>query len=79
MRPTRTSLQPAGLASNPVPTTTVCADLADPTRCFAIRGRVVKVTAEGGAEHIEALAQRSMGAPHPWYRSPLPIEGTCAP
>jgi hypothetical protein len=58
MRPTRTSLQPAGLASNPVPTTTVCADPADPTRCFAIRGRVVKVTAEGGAEHIEAVSAR---------------------
>ena len=58
MRPTRTSLQPAGLASNPVPTTTVCADPADPTRCSAIRGRVVKVTAEGGAEHNVAVSAR---------------------
>jgi leucyl-tRNA synthetase len=38
-----------------------------PFRYFEIRGRVVKVTAEGGAEHIEALAQRYLGAPYPWY------------
>ena len=50
------------------PRVAVCvADSADPTRYFAIRGRVVKVTTEGGAEHIEALAQRYMGAPYPWY------------
>jgi hypothetical protein len=30
-------------------------------------GRVVKVTTEGGAEHIEALAQRYLGAPYPWF------------
>jgi PPOX class probable F420-dependent enzyme len=51
------------------PRVAVCvADPANPTRYFAIRGRVVKVTTEGGAEHIEALAQRYMGAPYPWYR-----------
>jgi PPOX class probable F420-dependent enzyme len=42
-------------------------DPARPFRYFEIRGRVVKVTAEGGAEHIEALAQRYLGAPYPWY------------
>jgi PPOX class probable F420-dependent enzyme len=50
------------------PRVAVCvADSADPTRYLAIRGRVVKVTTEGGAEHIEAVAQRYMGAPYPWY------------
>ena len=50
------------------PRVAVCvADPADPSRYFAIRGKVIKVTTEGGAEHIEALAQRYMGAPYPWY------------
>ena len=40
----------------------VC-DAADPSRYYAIRGRVVKLTTEGGAEHIETLAQRYLGAP----------------
>jgi hypothetical protein len=38
-----------------------------PSRYYAIRGRVVNITAEGGAEHIEALAWRYLGAPYPWY------------
>ena len=42
-------------------------DLANPSRYFEIRGRVIKATTEGGAEHIEALAQRYLGAPYPWY------------
>jgi PPOX class probable F420-dependent enzyme len=42
-------------------------DPANPSRYYAIRGRVVNVTTEGGAEHIEALAQRYLGAPYPWY------------
>jgi Pyridoxamine 5'-phosphate oxidase len=33
----------------------------------AIRGRVIGITAEGGAEHIEALAHRYLGTPYPWY------------
>jgi PPOX class probable F420-dependent enzyme len=40
---------------------------ADPSRYFSVRGRVVSVTAEGGTEHIEALAQRYTGEPYPWY------------
>jgi hypothetical protein len=27
----------------------------------------VGITTEGGAEHIEALAQRYLGGPYPWY------------
>jgi PPOX class probable F420-dependent enzyme len=44
----------------------VC-DRANPARYYAIRGRVVKSTTEGGAEHIEALAERYLGTPYPWY------------
>jgi PPOX class probable F420-dependent enzyme len=43
------------------------ADPAAPSRYYEIRGRVVNVTAEGGAEHIEALAQRYLGGPYPWF------------
>jgi PPOX class probable F420-dependent enzyme len=43
------------------------ADPSGPSRYYAIRGRVVNVTTEGGAEHIDALAQRYLGAPYPWY------------
>ena len=44
----------------------VC-DVSGPSRYYAIRGRVVAITAAGGAEHIEALAQRYLGAAYPWY------------
>jgi PPOX class probable F420-dependent enzyme len=44
----------------------VC-DLASPSRYYAIRGQVVGTTTEGGAEHIESLAQRYLGTPYPWY------------
>jgi hypothetical protein len=47
-------------------TVNVC-DVSSPSRYYAIRGRVVSVTTEGGAEHIEALAQRYLGTPYPWY------------
>jgi len=32
-----------------------------------VRGRVVNVTADGAADHIEKLAQRYLGGPYPWY------------
>ena len=35
----------------------VC-DVSSPSRYYAIRGQVIGITAEGGAEHIEALAHR---------------------
>jgi PPOX class probable F420-dependent enzyme len=50
------------------PRVAVC--VADPSSTqsyYEVRGRVVKVTTEGGAEHIEALAQRYLGAPYPWF------------
>jgi hypothetical protein len=36
-------------------------------RVAEIRGRVVNTTTEGGAEHIESLAQRYLGKPYPWF------------
>jgi PPOX class probable F420-dependent enzyme len=38
-----------------------------PSRYFRVRGRVIDVTADGAAEHIEKLAQRYLGGPYPWY------------
>jgi PPOX class probable F420-dependent enzyme len=48
----------------------VAVSVCDPSssfRYYAIRGRVVGVTTEGGSEHIEALAQRYLGGPYPWF------------
>ena len=42
-------------------------DPSNPSRYYAVRGRVVRITSEGGAEHIETLAQRYLGGPYPWY------------
>ena len=44
----------------------VC-DASGPARYYAIRGQVTGITADGGAEHIEALAHRYLGTPYPWY------------
>ena len=43
------------------------ADGTSPSRYYEIRGQVVNVTTEGATDHIEALAQRYLGAPYPWY------------
>jgi PPOX class probable F420-dependent enzyme len=42
-------------------------DPENPARYFAVRGRVLNVTADGAADHIEKLAQRYLGGPYPWY------------
>lgn len=42
-------------------------DPDNPFRYFEVRGRVIDITPEGGAEHIEQLAQRYLGTPYPWY------------
>jgi len=42
-------------------------DPRNPSHYYAIRGRVVSMSTEGGAEHIEALAARYLGGPYPWY------------
>lgn len=43
------------------------ADVTSPSRYYEIRGHVVNVSTEGATDHIEALAQRYLGAPYPWY------------
>jgi PPOX class probable F420-dependent enzyme len=45
----------------------VVCDIADPSRYVAVRGRVTNIATEGGAEHIELLAQRYTGGPYQWY------------
>jgi len=48
----------------------VAVAISDPdkaSRYFQVRGRVIDVTADGAAEHIEKLAQRYLGGPYPWY------------
>ncbi|WP_432993557.1 PPOX class F420-dependent oxidoreductase [Dactylosporangium sp. CA-233914] len=42
-------------------------DPAQPRRYFQVRGRVIAVTEQGAAEHIEALAHRYLGTPYPWF------------
>lgn len=45
----------------------VISDPAKPSRYFQVRGRVVDVTTEGAADHIETLAQKYLGKPYPWF------------
>jgi PPOX class probable F420-dependent enzyme len=42
-------------------------DPGRPSRYFEIRGRVVANTTEGGAAHLESLAQRYLGRAYPWF------------
>jgi PPOX class probable F420-dependent enzyme len=39
----------------------------NPSRYLQIRGRVITMSTEGGAEHIEKMAQKYFGGPYPWY------------
>jgi len=48
----------------------VSLDVADPddvSSYVEVRGRVVAITPDGAAEHIEQLAQRYLGGPYPWF------------
>ncbi len=45
----------------------VVSDPENPSRYFQVRGRVIDVTADGGTDHIEMLAQKYLGTPYPWY------------
>ena len=48
----------------------VSLDVADPddvSSYVEVRGRVVEITPDGAAEHIEQLAQRYLGGPYPWF------------
>ena len=43
------------------------ADPADSRRYAQIRGRVIAMTTDGGADHIEMLSQKYMGQPYVWH------------
>jgi len=43
------------------------ADPRDVSTYFSVRGRVIDITAKGGAENIEELAQKYLGGPYPWF------------
>jgi hypothetical protein len=58
---------PAGLVGPIAEPGAAQCDLSSSSRYYAIRGRVVGITTEGGAEHVETLAQRYLGTPYPWY------------
>ncbi len=48
----------------------VAVTISDPDnslRYIQVRGRVVDITTDGGADHIEALSQRYMGSLYPWF------------
>jgi PPOX class probable F420-dependent enzyme len=62
----QTHLKVRNIERDPRVAVAVC-DASDPSRYYAIRGRVVNVTTEGGVEHIESLAQRYTGRPYAWY------------
>ncbi|MFF0155770.1 PPOX class F420-dependent oxidoreductase [Micromonospora sp. NPDC005203] len=42
-------------------------DPQKPGRYHEVRGRVVRTSTEGAAEHIDTLAQRYLGGPYPWF------------
>jgi hypothetical protein len=42
-------------------------DAVEPSRYFSVSGRVTNISTEGGAEHIDLLAQRHTGGPYHWY------------
>jgi PPOX class probable F420-dependent enzyme len=42
-------------------------DPSEVSRYYGVRGRVVSITADGAAEHIERLAQKYLGGPYPWF------------
>jgi PPOX class probable F420-dependent enzyme len=43
------------------------ADPSDVSRYYAVRGRVVSITPDGAAQHIEQLAQKYLGGPYPSF------------
>ena len=62
----QTHLKVKNVQRDPRVAVAVC-DLTDSARYYAIRGRVVKMTTDGGAAHIDALSQRYTGGPYAWY------------
>ena len=42
-------------------------DTANPFHYVQVRGKVINLTTDGGAEHIEMLSQKYTGQPYAWY------------
>lgn len=42
-------------------------DHRHPSRYTEVRGRVIELSTDGAADHIEVLAQRYLGRPYPWF------------
>jgi PPOX class probable F420-dependent enzyme len=42
-------------------------DREQPARYFQVRGRVVDMTTDGAAEHIDTPSLRYVGRPYPWF------------
>src|SRR6202453_1397624 len=59
----QTHLKMRNIERDPRVSVAVC-DADDPSRYYSLRGRVTNMTTEGGAEHIEALAQRYTSRSH---------------
>jgi PPOX class probable F420-dependent enzyme len=62
----QTHLKVKNIERDPRVAVAVC-DATNPARYYAIRGRVVKMTTDGGAEHIDVLSHRYTGGPYAWY------------
>jgi PPOX class probable F420-dependent enzyme len=62
----QTHLKMRNIARDPRVSVAVC-DRENPARYYAIRGRVIATTTDGGVEHIEMLAQRYTGQPYSWW------------
>lgn len=45
----------------------VALNILDAPRYVQLRGRVVDITTDGAADHVEVLSQRYTGAPYPWW------------
>jgi PPOX class probable F420-dependent enzyme len=48
----------------------VALNIADPDEVssyVAVRGRVVSISPDGAADHIEKLARKYLGGPYPWF------------
>jgi hypothetical protein len=48
-------------------------DPEDPYRYFQVQGKVIEITEEGAAEHIDKMAQKYMGKERYPYRRPEEI------